>query len=59
MASAETRAVLRQLVSAWSERWHALTEAAGQVRDPTDRERLLAMAEAIETCDMEARRAAH
>jgi hypothetical protein len=59
MASAETVAVLRQLVGVWTERWHALTEAAGLVRDPAERERLLAMAEAIEACDIDARRAAH
>lgn len=57
MIGNEARTVLCQLVRAWSERWHALTEAAGQVRDPAERARLLAMAEAIETCDMDARHA--
>lgn len=58
MTSPEVRAELCQLIRAWSERWHALTEAAGQVRDPIERARLLAMAEGIESCDLDARRAA-
>jgi hypothetical protein len=53
-----TAAVLRALIGAWSERWHALTAAAEAVADPAERARLLAMAEGIETCDMDARRAA-
>jgi hypothetical protein len=52
-----TAAVLRALVRAWSERWHALTTAAELAADPAERARLLAMAEGIETCDMDARRA--
>jgi hypothetical protein len=54
----DARAELLALVCAWSERWHALTEAAELVADPAERARLLAVAEGIETCDMDARRAA-
>jgi hypothetical protein len=51
------RGALCELVSAWSARWHAVTEAAGLVEDPAERARLLAVAEGIEACDLDARRA--
>jgi len=58
MISPEARAVLCQLVRAWSERWHALTEAAEHTQDPAERAHLLAVAEGIESCDLDIRRAA-
>jgi hypothetical protein len=51
------RAALCELVSAWSARWHAVTEAAGFAQDPAERARLLAIAEGIEECDRDARQA--
>lgn len=57
MIGTEPRATLCQLIGMWSERWHALTEAAERVHDPIERDQLLALAEGIESCDLDARRA--
>lgn len=50
-------AALCGLITAWSARWHALTETAEVISDPAGRSRLLAMAEGLEACDLDARRA--
>ena len=54
----DARAELVALVRAWSARWHALVDAAEVVADPIERARVLAVAEGVERCDMDARRAA-
>ena len=51
------RAVLCDLITEWSARWHALIEAAGVAQDPAERARLLAIAEGVEACDHDARKA--